>query len=311
MQYYQENTVLGSIVQLSLVFNKPAPQAQELMNRLWRMTFAFERRFSRFLPESELSIFNRNAGNKQPLSDEFRDILLKAKNIGLKTGGLYNPFILPALQAAGYKNSLVKGYEKDVSDDHSHKSVADVSRLEIGDDWASIPYDSALDLGGCGKGYLADKLADETDKMADGYWFSLGGDIVSGGVDDNGNPWVIEVQAASKHDLAAGYIHTKGDRCAAATSGTVARTGKQQGKPWHHLIDPRSLKPADTDIVLATLNGRSAFDADVLASCAVILGSKRAASFLSEQGVTDWLIQYRDKAGNIRTKKQGSKIRLK
>lgn len=178
-QYYQKQQALGSTVELSIAGDIESTAADELYRQLWHAVFQFERQFSRFLPASELSQFNRNAGVKQIISSEFQDILEKAKAIGAETDGLYNPFILPALQAAGYDHSLVKGYEQDSQDDHSHKVVAPVERLEIGDGWARIPFGTAIDLGGCGKGYLADVLAGMVPSYIHGYWFSLGGDIAA------------------------------------------------------------------------------------------------------------------------------------
>lgn len=293
MRYYQKNLALGSEVQLSLVSSDNQGQIDDIFHALWHKIFLFERQFSRFLPGSELSVFNKNAGTKQYVTPEFRDVLAAAQKMGVGTGGLYNPFILPALQAAGYTHSRVKGHEHDAVDNHAQKTVVSSDRLEIGDDWARIPYGTAIDLGGCGKGYLADLLADELGDAVTGYWLSLGGDIAAGGTDESGKPWEIGIQSVTgKIDDDIGTIQLPSNgRYGIATSGTTVHHGKKAGKAWHHLIDPRTLAPAQTDVLLATVCDASALRADVLASCSVILGAEEGLDFLRSQGVTAALLQ--------------------
>lgn len=290
MQYYQECVALGSKTGISLVSDGFSAQIEALYQELWREVFRFERRFSRFLPGSELSMFNRNAGTKQPISSELHDILLAAHDIAIKTDGLYNPFVLPALQAAGYVHSRVPGHEQDEVDDHSHKSVTTIDRLEIGDDWARIPYGTAIDLGGCGKGYLADQLRSKLPESINGYWLSFGGDIAIGGQDDHRQPWTVTIQSANNPTNDIGTFKTSA-ACGIATSGTTVHHGKKAGEPWHHIIDPRTSKSAKTDVLLATVCDESTLRADVLASCAVILGSEQSMQFLKKQGVKAAILQ--------------------
>ena len=165
-----------------------------------------------------------------------------------------------------------------------------VDQLKIGDDWAQIPFGSAIDLGGCGKGYLADLLAnDHVPDWVHGFWFSLGGDVVGEGFDANNEPWTVAihgVEAASPW-----YFQTNGGRFAAATSSTGKRQGVNKGLEWHHLIDPRTLKPAAGDLHFASVFGASGVEADVLASITIILGSESAPKFLVSHGIEAALLQ--------------------
>ncbi|HUY53364.1 MAG TPA: FAD:protein FMN transferase [Candidatus Dormibacteraeota bacterium] len=290
MQYYQECIALGSKTGLSLISNSSPAKIENLYRELWRAVFTFERRFSRFLPDSELSIFNKNAGVGQNISPEFQTILTAAQKIAHETDGLYNPFILPALQAAGYGHSRVPGHEQDAVDDHSNKSVANIDQLEIGDNWAKIPYGTALDLGGCGKGYLADQLRSKLPSTVTGYWLLFGGDIAIGGHNEHNQPWSVTVQSADDPSKNIATL-TAADISGIATSGTTVHGGKKAGRSWHHIIDPRTHQPAETDVLLATVCDNSTFRADVLASCAIILGGKQGLQFLKDYGVKAAVLQ--------------------
>lgn len=292
---------LGSDITLVLVAEQgQKQQIDELLADLWKAIFQFEKQFSRFLPNSELSRFNLSAGQNTIVSQEFYDLLKVAKYYGESTGGLFNPFILPALHRIGYKQSLVPGYTSDKQIDYSRLEVADISELKLGDNWACIPYGSALDVGGCGKGYLADQLKRLVNvDFIRGYWLSLGGDIVGGGTDVDGEPWKVKISDANNSSKDSDLqIITSGKDFAVATSGTSVRQGVHSGKKWHHILDPRTQKPAKTDITMATIYGDSATQADVLASCAIILGSRKALPFLKKQtGVRAALLQGTDETG--------------
>jgi thiamine biosynthesis lipoprotein len=291
-RYFKADKALGCEVVLNLVSDKGDNEIEELFRQLWLYIFKFEKAFSRFLPGSQLSIFNKSAGLKFPITDEFKEILISAKKLALKTDGLYNPFILPALQKAGYVHSFSSGFEHDLVDDYSTKKVTDIYNLFIDDTWASIPYGTAIDLGGMGKGYLADQLSNQIKGKTHGFWFSLGGDIVAGGCDENNKPWQIFIEDVNIKDSMAGYVESdRASNIGVATSSTNSRYGIRSGKKWHHIIDPRTLLPAKSDIIGATIVSESTLEADVLAKCAIILGSQKAIKFLEENKIENYCLQ--------------------
>lgn len=289
----QTKQALGGDVTIGIVTSMKTKDIEKLFNDIWKQTYVFERQFSRFIPDSELSRFNKISGARHPISSEFSDILSRAKQLSKQTDGLYNPFILPALQRAGYVKSASPGYEKDMQVDYSDLRVETIDKLKIGKNWAQIPYGTALDLGGCGKGYLADKLGQFLETQAvSGFWLFLGGDVLVKGTDAEDNPITIAIQDSADINKTSDWIvQCPTSTSAVATSGTYLRRNQFSDKKWHHIIDPTTLEPAKTDIRLATVCADNATDADVLASCAVILGSKRAPKFLKKHGVTSALLQ--------------------
>jgi thiamine biosynthesis lipoprotein len=71
----------------------------------------------------------------------------------------------------------------------------------------------------------------------------------------------------------------------AATSGTRKRAW---GSDLHHLIDPRTGRPARTDIAEASVIARSGADAEILAKSALLLGTKEAPAFLAAHNALGW-----------------------
>lgn len=298
-RYFQTKLALGGDITIEIVSQDDAAAVDTLFADLWRVVFSFERSFSRFIPKSELTQLNRLAGLRFEITTEFENLLRTAKGLSQQTGGLYNPFILPALQQAGYRRSAVPGYENDAVDDYSRRRMATIDELKIGKNWAEIPTNTALDIGGCGKGYLADKLSEMLISLGENnFRLSLGGDIATCGADENGNNWLINIQDANNlSGSLEQMIKCPVERFAIATSGTFRRKTQAAGWDWHHIIDPISLRPANTDIRLATVCSGSAVEADVLASCAVIVGSVKALAFLREHNASSALLQAQNNDG--------------
>ena len=100
----QSKHALGSEASLTLVGVTEAV-LQELFIDMWHEIGLFEHTFSRFLGDSELSNVNARSGLPTNVSPEFLQLCETARQLCIQTNGLYNPFILPQLQKAGYKSS--------------------------------------------------------------------------------------------------------------------------------------------------------------------------------------------------------------
>jgi thiamine biosynthesis lipoprotein len=244
------------------------------MLNIWQLIDDFERRFSRFQTDSELSVLNRCAGEKTTVSAQMREIMAAAQGWSKAMGGLFNPLTLPALHRAGYLGDW--NNPTAIHTDYSERQIASADQIDIGEDWVRLPINSAADLGGIGKGYLLDQLGLYLDNQGvTDYWLSLGGDMLIAGRDIDATGWIIEVDTAGVGR--AEPIDTRGGRLVIATSGVTKRCGEHNGRVWHHLIDPRTGVPAATDILTATVVGISAVAAEVLAKCLVIGGSVDAS----------------------------------
>ncbi len=309
--YHDEKQALGGLATITLVTSLPSSIVHEKLASLWREIFYFEKKFSRFLPNSELTRFNKKAGIRVPVSPEMRSVLRAAQTWAVRTDGLYNPFILPALQRAGYKHSAVEGYQDDQTPDYTDRHSMPAASLEISDDWACIPHQAALDLGGMGKGYLLDALTAKLQHPAIvGFWLELSGDIISYGTDQDGRPIVIGIQSAKdtqqRHKKL--QIVVDGSLLGVATSGTFRRTA-EKSELRHHIIDPRTGMSAETDVVLATVCAPTALAADILASCAVIMGATKAPAFLAGCNASAWVLQYITASGAYDHTTHGSYVK--
>ena len=288
MRLQQTGSGLGSDIVLTLRV-QDEKTAQQVFRVLWATINAFDQRFSRFRTDSELNRVNQLAGQPTQISEEFQHWLQTALDYSRKTDGLYNPLLLPAIQRAGYVGSWphVEKYQPQL--DYRQQRDANSKTIRLEGQTVTLASQTALDSGGIGKGYLLDQLASLLDtKHVKDYWLSLGGDIICAGFDNDNQPWKVGIaKANSPQQPVAVMINDNGYHLAVATSGTT----KRRGVNWHHIIDPRTGKPARTDVLTATVVSDSATAADVYAKCLVILGSEAAGNFITAQAIDGALLQ--------------------
>ncbi|MBX6378329.1 MAG: FAD:protein FMN transferase, partial [Clostridia bacterium] len=107
-------SAMGTTVEVLLVSPAPGRRASAQAFAAVRRTFAeAEARFSRFLPDSELSRLNRSRGSPFRASPDFLEVLDLALTWRRRSGGLFDPCVLPALEAVGYDRPFAQLEEGD------------------------------------------------------------------------------------------------------------------------------------------------------------------------------------------------------
>jgi thiamine biosynthesis lipoprotein ApbE len=129
-----------------------------------------ERRWSRFLPESDISRINRGSGHDVEVDPSTLDLLAFAIAAWRETDGLFSPFLGRAMDDIGYSRSWSTGV---VLTPKQRPSFA-ASQFRVKDPAAAAPMqldynastvtvepDVRIDLGGLAKGYAADLVLRE------------------------------------------------------------------------------------------------------------------------------------------------------
>jgi thiamine biosynthesis lipoprotein len=287
-EYSQSAEALGTTIDLRLVAPSKA-WAETWFSKLWQAISEFEADFSRFLPDSQLTRLNRSAGLRVSVTDEFKQLLAEMKRFADLSHGYFNPFILPALQKAGYLRSLSRKNSNLPALDYTERRIAKMEELEIGKTWARIPPNTALDSGGIGKGYLADKLSEILDEGGfDSYCLSIGGDMIMKGELPGGTKRRVGVQSVDDLSEDEMVYVSDGSRTGLATSGlSRAKDGKRQ----FHQIE--SGKSAKTKYDMCTVVAEDATIADVMASSVLMGGRPLAEKLLAGDIVKTVLLQRR------------------
>lgn len=233
-----------------------------------------ERIFSRFRPNSELSLLNAATG-QVTVSAEMFAALRRARTYNALTGGLFDPAVGGALLAFGYDRSFAPGaLDRESAKTPRRASFGDVV-LDRRTRSVFRPRGVHLDLGGMVKGRTVDRAARLLPSPG---VVDAGGDAVFLGAGPDGTGWLVDVE--DPRDASRSVATLRLCDCAVATSAPNRRHWRVGTARMHHIVDPRSHRPAESDLAQATVIAPTAELADVLAKTAFILGARLARAFL-------------------------------
>ncbi|HXM57552.1 MAG TPA: FAD:protein FMN transferase [Candidatus Dormibacteraeota bacterium] len=221
------------------------------------------RRLTRFDAGSELSRFNASAGDWCDVGADLEALLREALRAWELSGGLVHAGCLRSMRATGYTRPLREGLT--VALERPPGPLPPLPEvLEVRPGRARLAPGGGIDLGGLAKGWMADRLVEW---LGDNALANIGGDLAARGGGPIGEGWPIGFggESIALHDGAA------------AMSGTWRRR-------WgvvHHLIDPRTGRPAQTDLEEVEVLARTGVEAEIYAKTALLLGSRAAPGFLA------------------------------
>ncbi len=222
---------------------------------------------SRFRPESELSQLNRTGAIAA--GPELAEVVALALAGRESTGGRFDPTVHDAVVAAGYDRSF-ELIDLDAAAGGTGGDPRCGGGVAIDATTRAISLDPGvrLDLGGIAKGYCADRVS----ALLGAYGpclVNIGGDLATCGVPEAGS-WAVGVEGGE------GTLSLSLERGAMATSGRDRRRWLREGDEAHHVIDPRTARPAETDLMRVTVVAASAAWAEVLATGFLVSGAEAA-----------------------------------
>jgi thiamine biosynthesis lipoprotein len=231
-----------------------------------------EQRWSRFIDDSEVSELNRAAGQPRIVSPETVELVERAHTAWRVTDGRFDPTVGAALIAHGYDRdfALVAG---EVTTLDEPVAVLGLAGLDVvpAINAVTLPPGVSFDPGGIGKGLAADLIsALLLEAGAAGALVNLGGDLRARGRGPDPEGWVITVP--DPLDPAEELLRLTIPEGAVATSSRLERRWRTSDGEAHHLIDPATGRPVETDVVALTVVASEAWWAEALSKALFLAG---------------------------------------
>ena len=241
---------------------------------------------SRFRPDSELVLLP--PGERVHISAVLARLVRTALVVAAATEGLVTPTIGGALIDAGYdRDWALMGSTRALGATTLRVRQAPSWRqIELQDQWLTVPTGIRLDLGATGKALTSDLIAAAiAAQLGVGVLVGLGGDIATAGPTPDGG-WNVLVQDRTADPAVTVALPAGG---AIATSSTQGRRWLASGQQMHHILDPRSCRPAETVWRTATVAAATCVRANALSTAALILG-REAPAWLRTKGTAARLV---------------------
>ncbi len=246
---------------------------------------------SRFRTDSDLQRVNRGGGRLVPVRSLTAELVAVALDAAATTGGVVHPALGTVLEKLGYDRDIEQVRTSRCSDDDL-PCAGDIPpwsgiRLDADLRLVSVPAGAALDLGATAKAWTVDEAAHRIhQRFGCAALVGIGGDVASAGTP--AQSWRIDVAErrggpAVRVDLAFGGL---------ATSSTQGRTWQSQRREHrHHLVDPRTGRPAEARWRTATVWAPSALEANI-ASTWLLVEPDAAAAWIEASGFAARMIDH-------------------
>ncbi|WP_292145964.1 FAD:protein FMN transferase [Butyrivibrio sp.] len=275
---------MDTVMELEIAGNEELlPEAEEKIRDL-------ERRLSVTDNDSEISLLNKN--KQALLSNDTATILANALSICDETDGALDVSIYPVLKEWGFTTGEYKVPDdtritellKEVDYNKINMVSGEEDKENKNDISVQIPENMEVDLGSVVKGYTSTMLYDFfTENGVKSGLINLGGNVQCIGTKPNGEMWNVAIKSPYL-DSKTGIIGVlKASDEAVITSGGYERYFEEDGKIYHHIIDPSTGKPADNGLSSVTIIGKDGLKCDGYSTALYIKGLDSAISFWKER----------------------------
>lgn len=254
--------VLGTKVWIKVVAGKnDGGDAERAIEAAFYWARDFEQKYSRFVDGNFLANLNERVGEWVEVDKELYGLLKFAGELKKQTRGAFDLSVKGILENWGYDKNY-SFVEKEGSG-----GLAEIELVEEGGK-RMVKISGQIELGGIGKGYAVDKMAERLGAFG-GFFINAGGDIFAKGCNENDEGWKVYFEHPGDPEQVIGFVNAE-NLALACTSPSKRKWGDK-----HHLVDPKTKQPANKMAAVYTQAG-SCLLADSYATALFVMGYKEA-----------------------------------
>ena len=247
---------------------------EELLTDAENIISDAENRLSVTQPDSEIYRLNEEGHGK--VSENTFALLKRSLELCELTDGALDISVYPVVKAWGFTTDEHCVPNADAL--HTLLQSVDYRKIELQDENTVLLGDNIqIDLGSVAKGWLGDAILNHfRSNGVESAMINLGGNVQALGAKPDGSPWRVAIIAPSEEGY-AGVVEIKDQ--AVITSGGYERYFEQDGIRYHHIIDPATGYPANSELLSVTVIGESGVTCDALSTALFVMGLDKAADF--------------------------------
>lgn len=290
----KEAFVLDTVIQLSIWTNDDISEeeAQKILNDGEKLCRDYENMFSKSIEKSDVYQLNHADGKEITVHPQTAFLISESIRFSKLSEGYFDITILPLKELWDFKSENPKVPSRESIDKELKK--VDYRNIEIGKKAVlknnpsiegtniSLQNKAMIDLGGIAKGFIADELAHlfKERGVTKGI-INLGGNILMIGEKEPGTPWRVGIQDPDgMQNSFVGSVEICNQ--SVVTSGVYERFFEQDGKIFHHLLDPFEGKPADSGLVSVSILSDKSLDGDALSTACFVLGLEKGMALVEK-----------------------------
>ncbi|MGI5894457.1 MAG: FAD:protein FMN transferase [Candidatus Merdivicinus sp.] len=253
-------------------------QDTSLLQNCMELCDHYEQIFSRTLPDSEIARLNRgelaDADGYSTLSSDTAALIEEGLRYSARSDGAFDLTIGAVSSLWDFTSS-----ERHVpSADSIEQALPYVGweQLEFADEnRLYMPEGVKIDPGAIAKGYIADRLKEYLiSEGVESATINLGGNVLCIGSKPGGDPFRIGVQKPfADRSETVGILDITD--CSVVSSGIYERYFEEDGKFYHHILDPATGYPCENSLSSVTIISESSVEGDALSTACFALGLEK------------------------------------
>ncbi|MCL2247860.1 MAG: FAD:protein FMN transferase [Oscillospiraceae bacterium] len=229
-------------------------------------------------------IYRINSSGGEPVTVDLRtiEVIQRAVEFGELSGGLFD------ITTGRLTRLWNFGVSREIPDEYvlfEARQTVDFRQIIISENENAVTLtnpEAWIDLGAIAKGYIADQVAELLlENGVTSALIDMGGDIIALGSRGDGNSWRLAIRNPFDHHSMPFAATIEVSDVAVISSGTYERSFEIDGLRYHHILDPRTGNPAQSDIVSATIIAQNGIIGEGLSTMAILKGSEEITEILT------------------------------
>lgn len=279
--------------------NMSKENAENVIDESYKEAAKYEKIFSRQVEGSEL--WDLNHKGEMEVSDDLFKVIQTGLKYGDLSDGNFDITMGAVLDLWDFNEEGTNKLPKQEDIDKALETVdyRKIEAIKINDSRNLVKTPgsgSEIDLGGVAKGYICDRLSEFlSNRGVTSAIVNLGGNITVIGEKPGNKPFKVAIEKpfSERKDM-IGIVKMKNGTI--VTSGVYERYAEVGGKKYHHILDPTTGWPVDTDVVSVTVLSKigTSMECDAMSTTALLLGSKRGLQFIESNPDIEALFQLSD-----------------
>lgn len=283
-EHYSYMTTFAMNTIISFTIDMPNGEEEIIFSDAEKIIRGYENMLSVNVEDSDIyKINNSDLGEKISISDKTMEILKVAEEFEDLTDGDFSISVAPLVTLWGFTQDIeqtVPSYE----DIEKTLELVDMKDVIIDEDNNTIEFlkdGMAIDLGAIAKGYIAEELTNyfRDSGVLNGH-FTIGGNISTMGLKNDGSKWKIAVQNPVDINDYVGLLEVTD--LFVVTSGGYQRYFTEDNVRYHHIIDPKTGYPSDSDLLSVTIISDNGAEADILSTALFVMGLDKSLEYWEE-----------------------------
>lgn len=261
---------------------------EEVLEGCKELCQKYDTMFSNRIEDSEISKINNAKGNPVEVSAETLTLIETGIYYSELSDGAFDITISPVSTLWDFKSEPPAVPSEDtiadaVSHVDYHSIIIEGNTVRLTDPEAGI------DVGALAKGFIADQLKEylkeEGVKHA---LINLGGNVLALGTKLDGSDYNIGIQKPFD-ESGEPITSVKISDQSVVTSGIYQRYFQQDGKLYHHILDPKTGYPCENSLYSVSIITDSSLTADALSTTCFLLGYEKGMELINQLDDTDAL----------------------